>query len=159
MNFKLKLIIWLLIISALIFACWQVLLINDLFDAIEEFEDSLEMESFNLEIEPPKVQEVEETSEEFYRYITAYSAEVAQTDSTPCIAASGINVCESDLPIIATNELPFWTKVEIGGKMYVVLDRMSNKYPHRYDILFGTKKEAIDFGIQLLPVRVIKNEQ
>lgn len=91
-----------------------------------------------------------------YREATAYTLSRDETDNDPCMTASGVNACESDLPIVATNELPFWVWVEIDGKEYVVLDRMNSRFKTRYDILMKTKGEAIQFGIQKVIVKVIK---
>src|SRR3989339_658118 len=46
--------------------------------------------------------------------ITAYSSTVDQCDSTPCITANGYNLCENNKEnVIATNFLPFGTKIRI----------------------------------------------
>lgn len=91
------------------------------------------------------------------REISAYTLSEDETDNDFCITASGVNACESELPIIATNSLPFWTYVEIKGKEYVVLDRMNSRYQNgEMDILMRIKKEAIEFGRQRLEVKIIK---
>ncbi len=119
--------------------------------------------SSSVVIETPKVIEISKIEAPKIEYqslglkeISAYTLSREETDDDPCITASGINACESDLPIVATNKFPFWTWVEIDGKEYVVLDRMSKKYPFRFDILMKTKGEARQFGIQKIEVKLIK---
>jgi 3D (Asp-Asp-Asp) domain-containing protein len=91
---------------------------------------------------------------EIIRTITAYTPSPDETDETPCITASGVNICDgtvkqSGLRVIATNELPLWSKVEIDGVVYTVLDRMNERYFYRYDILVSSKDEAKKWGVQI----------
>ena len=91
------------------------------------------------------------------RIITAYTASPEETDNTPCEGAlAGINFCETKLAIVATNELPFGTRIEIDGKEYLVADRMNRRYQYRYDILMSSKVEALQFGKQIKEVKIIK---
>jgi hypothetical protein len=58
--------------------------------------------------------------------ITAYTSDAAQTDSTPCIAARGFDLCEHDEEdVIAANFLPMGTKVKIpelyGSRVFTVV--------------------------------------
>lgn len=98
-----------------------------------------------------------------YRYVTAYNTVSWQTDSTPCISASGKNVCELNklgYKTIATNELPFGTIVEIAGKRYVVEDRTHARYERLYDLNFGMNvQRARLFGKQRLAVYVIRENK
>lgn len=85
--------------------------------------------------------------------ITAYNSDPAQTDDTPCITASGLNICQQDVPIVANNCLRFGTRVSfpkiLGSKIYIVQDRMNARYGcERVDILMETKPEAKQFGIK-----------
>jgi len=90
---------------------------------------------------------------------TAYSSTVGQTDSTPCITASNLNVCKRGREdIIATNALPFGTKVKFPeldpNKFYIVQDRMNKRYKTRVDFW---KKRTIDakrFGLKKLVMEV-----
>ena len=80
--------------------------------------------------------------------ITAYSSSVDETDSTPFITASGMRVRDG---IVATNLLPFGTKVEIpslfGNKVFTVEDRMAKRLKNVLDIWMPSKTAAIDFGV------------
>lgn len=92
-----------------------------------------------------------------HRIITAYNPTEAQTDSSPCISASGLNVCEADKLICACpREFPFGTKFLIDDKVYHCEDRLSEKYDHRIDILMIDYKEAKEWGKQNLLVQIIK---
>jgi len=89
---------------------------------------------------------------------TAYSSDVWQTDDTPCIPASGYDLCahyekygEGDT--IAANFLPLGTKVRFpefyGDKVFIVRDRMNARYGYgRIDIWMPTYNEAKTFGVK-----------
>lgn len=74
-----------------------------------------------------------------------------------CLVASGKI---AKIGMVATNLHPFGTKLRIGNEIYVVEDRISKRYNHRYDIFTGygseAHKQALEFGIKYLPVEVIK---
>ena len=69
-----------------------------------------------------------------HAYVTGYNTVPEQTDSTPCIAASGANICGRRDVVACPRAVPLGTKVEIDGKMYVCEDRLAEKYDSRYDI-------------------------
>lgn len=89
---------------------------------------------------------------------TAYSSDVWQTDSTPCIPASGYDLCahyekygEGDT--VAANFLPLGTKVRFpelyGDKIFIVRDRMNARYGYgRIDIWMPEYLEAKNFGVK-----------
>ncbi len=88
--------------------------------------------------------------------LTAYSSTVDQTDDTPFIAASGKRVYDG---MIATNFLPFGTKVKIpelfGDKVFTVDDRMNRRYTERVDIWFSERSDAIRFGIRTAEIVIL----
>lgn len=93
-------------------------------------------------------------SEEIKGVVTAYNPVEWQTDSTPHITASGSHVREG---IIANNCLKFGTLVEINGEVYVVEDRMNQRYGcEHFDILMFGIDEAKEFGKRNLLVIVYK---
>lgn len=67
-------------------------------------------------------------------HITGYNTVPGQTDSTPCIAASGDNICGRTDVVACPRKYPLGTKVQIDGKVYVCLDRLAAKYDNRFDI-------------------------
>jgi len=85
-----------------------------------------------------------------HRIITAFNTLTEQTDDTPCEGAlPNINFCTTDIPIIATNELPLGLWIEVCGKKYLVADRTNKRYKRRYDVNFQLdKKGALEFGKQ-----------
>lgn len=95
---------------------------------------------------------------------TAYSSEVAQTDDTPCITATGYDVCENYAKYgaantIASNFLPLHAIVKIpelyGDQIFVVRDRMNARYGYnRIDVWLPTKGQAIKFGAQKITIEV-----
>ena len=108
--------------------------------------------------------------------VTAYTSRVGETDDTPCISASGVNIClngnfyKYETKSISTTTIeyiriiacpkkyPFKTIVEINETKYICLDRMSLKHPDRFDIYMGQGEEAynkaMNFGIQELTIKV-----
>jgi 3D (Asp-Asp-Asp) domain-containing protein len=84
---------------------------------------------------------------------TAYTADMAQTDSSPTITASNQQVQEG---IVANNCLPFGTKIKANGRIYEVQDRMNNRYGcENFDIYMTDISAAIDFGKQPLTYELL----
>ncbi|MFH1253054.1 MAG: hypothetical protein V1664_01855 [Candidatus Uhrbacteria bacterium] len=87
--------------------------------------------------------------------ITAYSSEVGQTDSTPFITASGTTVRRG---VIAANFLPIGTRVRFpdlyGDEVFIVEDRMNQRYNKRIDIWMEETADARNFGLQWTTVEV-----
>ena len=85
--------------------------------------------------------------------VTAYNSLPAQTDATPCITASGLDVCERNIEdVVATNYqwLPFGTKVRFpeifADKIFTVEDRMHARYTNTADIWMKEYRAAKQFG-------------
>lgn len=88
---------------------------------------------------------------------TAYSSTVDQTDSTPCIAASGYNVCNKTDNIIAVSRdlvrlLGYGTRVRFpelyGQKVFRIEDTMNMRFTRRIDFHLDSREEAKNFGIK-----------
>ncbi len=90
-----------------------------------------------------------------YITVTAYSSTPDQTDATPFIAASGKTVHDG---MVAANFLHFGTRVKFpdfsGDKVYIVEDRMHERFSNRMDIWMETREEAVQFGIRRLKVEI-----
>ena len=91
--------------------------------------------------------------------ITAYTSDPLQTDDTPCITASGLDVCERGTEnVVAANFLPIGTRVKIpelfGDRIFYVEDRMNARYFYRMDIWMKKIEEAKEFGIRRATVEV-----
>jgi len=67
-------------------------------------------------------------------YVTGYNTVPAQTDQTPCISASGANICGRRDTVACPPILRPGAVVEIRGRAYVCEDRMAPKYRGRFDI-------------------------
>ena len=91
--------------------------------------------------------------------VTGYSSSIDETDGDPFTTASGKGVRDG---IVATNLLPFGTKVripeEFGDKVFVVEDRMHRRFPNRIDIWFPSKSEAREFGKKNLEIEILPDE-
>jgi len=133
-------------------------------EAVEGITENVEQPEF------PVVKDVE-PAYEMWVLATAYTSEVAQTDSTPCIPAMGsFNLCEhyetyEVADTIAANFLGLGRLVEfetegieqwVGDHKYTVRDRMNSKYngQNRIDIWMPDKSEAIKFGARWIKMKV-----
>ncbi len=90
--------------------------------------------------------------------MSAYTSRVEETDSTPCISADGTNICKYDGCIVASNDYPFDTILDVEGfGKCVVKDRMSSRYTGtgNMDIYFRYDLEgALQFGRQNLKIKI-----
>jgi len=88
--------------------------------------------------------------------VTAYSSTPDQCSGNPFITASGTRVRDG---IIATNFLPIGTKVrfpeKFGNKIFVVEDRMSQRYWHRADIWMKTREQAKEWGVKHITIEIL----
>ena len=66
--------------------------------------------------------------------ITGYNTVEAQTDSTPCIAANGENICGRYDTVACPTYLELGSSVMIYGRIYECVDRTASKYDGRFDI-------------------------
>ena len=103
---------------------------------------------------------------ETIRVVTAYNAgDSRQTDETPCISASGENICKAlakGKKRCAANFVP------LGSRLYVekigvclVTDRTNKRYRNRVDIAMQRDEyhKARRFGRQKLTVKIIDISQ
>jgi 3D (Asp-Asp-Asp) domain-containing protein len=74
---------------------------------------------------------------------------VGQTDQSPFVTANGTRVRDG---IVAANFLKFQTRIRLpelyGDKIFVVTDRMHERYTNRVDIWMEKKSEALRFGVK-----------
>ena len=93
------------------------------------------------------------------RQISAYTLSVDETDATPCIGATGEDLClaqANDESICAANFVPLGTLLKIEGYGPCrVADRMASKHKNRVDILMKTKQEAKKWGIKSKLVNIL----
>ena len=67
-------------------------------------------------------------------FVTGYNTVVGQTDSTPCVAASGAEICGRRDTVACPRRIGFGTIVEIRGTTYRCEDRLAKKFDSRFDI-------------------------
>jgi 3D (Asp-Asp-Asp) domain-containing protein len=101
------------------------------------------------------------TEKSFHVTITAYSSDVRQTDDSPCITANGFDVCQhGEEDTIAANFLYFGTKVRIpelfGDKVFIVRDRMNERYNNRIDIWMTERADAKNFGVKIAKIEILE---
>jgi len=109
---------------------------------------------------PAKIETIK-IKKESNRIITAYSSEVFQTDDSPCITANGFNLCENRKEdSIAANFLPFGAKVRIpelfGDRIFIVRDRMHQRFSNRVDVWMIEKQDAINFGLKSAKIQILE---
>ena len=87
--------------------------------------------------------------------VTAYSSDPWQTDDSPFITASGTHVHDG---VIAANFLPIGTRVRFpelyGGKIFIVEDRMNERYYYHADIWMSETSQAIEFGAEYTTIEI-----
>jgi 3D (Asp-Asp-Asp) domain-containing protein len=89
--------------------------------------------------------------------VTGYNTLEAQTDSSPCISASGDNICGRDDVCACPPKYPFKTRFLINGKEYTCLDRTGSQAPNHIDISFDKDlASAKQWGVKKLDVKIIK---
>ena len=87
---------------------------------------------------------------------TAYSSTPDQTDSTPFITASGSHVRRG---VVAANFLPFGTQLRLpeyyGDDVFVVEDRMNQRYDVRLDVWMETREQAKQWGVRYVEIEIL----
>lgn len=90
---------------------------------------------------------------------TAYNSLPNQTDDTPFITASGTHVRPG---VIAANFLPMGTLVKIpdyyGDQIFVVEDRMNQRYDKRIDIWMDGIHDARIWGVRTVAIEVYRTK-
>lgn len=66
--------------------------------------------------------------------VTGYNTVPEQTDDTPCIAATGDDICGRTDVVACPTAYPLGTQVVIDGERYTCLDRTAAKFDGRFDI-------------------------
>ena len=115
------------------------------------------LEATSVETEPGHLVRAgdKQPTKVMYVTVTAYSSTPDQTDDSPFITANGTWVHDGTL---AANFLRFGTRVRFpdysGDKIYVVEDRMNQRYTYRADIWMETREEAKKFGVKYLKIEI-----
>jgi len=66
--------------------------------------------------------------------VTGFNTVPEQTDDSPCIPASGKNICGRKDVVACPRNIPLGSIVEIDGLEYICEDRTNLKYNGRFDI-------------------------
>jgi hypothetical protein len=67
-------------------------------------------------------------------YVTGYNTTPGQTDDTPCIAASGGDICGRTDVVACPRRISLGTYLQIRGATYICEDRLAKKFDTRFDI-------------------------
>lgn len=103
---------------------------------------------------------------ETIRVVTAYNAgDPGQTDDTPCISASGENICKAlatGKKRCAANFVPLGSRLHVDKiGVCLVTDRTNRRYRNRVDIAMQKNEydKALRFGRQKLTVKILDISQ
>jgi hypothetical protein len=105
---------------------------------------------------PPEIARVPDVYIE--TYVTGYNTVPEQTDETPCISASGANICGRRDIVACPPLLKPGALVEIKGKTYVCEDRTARKYRTRFDINCDKDKRCPYQVTGWTSVKVLRDE-
>jgi hypothetical protein len=98
------------------------------------------------------------TAETVIATVTGFNTVEAQTDSTPCVAASGDNICGRRDVVACPRRVPLGIWVEINGRRYECLDRTHIRHDGRFDVSFDKDVQAaLNWGIPILSVTILWN--
>ena len=132
-------------------------------DHIVGFHNDSANTEINVVVEPESkpATPVQETKIEIKKTIwvtaTAYSSTPWQTDNTPCITATGYDVCNKTENIIAVSRdlvrsLGYHRQVRLpalyGCDIFLIEDTMNTRFVNRIDIHHGSIKDAREFGLK-----------
>lgn len=87
--------------------------------------------------------------------VTAYCACAVCCGHSGRLTASG-SIPRAARTIAAPSWIPFGSVVKINNTSYVVEDRMSRRYPTRFDIFMSSHREAQLWGKKVLNVEVAR---
>ena len=105
------------------------------------------------EIHTQEVFDVETIKRSYW--VSAYNTIEAQTDDSPCIAASGKDICGRTDVIACPLQYPFGTEIQILDKIYICEDRIKNKVG-KIDISFDKDiAGANQWGRKYLEVQIL----
>ena len=82
---------------------------------------------------------------------TGYTSTRSQTDATPCIGATGLNLCRlhaRGVRIVAVSRdllrrYPYGSHILLHGRRYLVADTMHARWRNRIDLYFGHDHRAM----------------
>lgn len=93
---------------------------------------------------------------EVFANVSAYSPTIEECGKDDGITASGEPAVEGRT--IAMDNVPFGTKVEINGDIYIVEDRFGGDYRNRVDIYMSSRHNAERFGRQYMLIKIYVQE-
>jgi 3D (Asp-Asp-Asp) domain-containing protein len=114
---------------------------------------------YSYKKEEAEIKQVEVTTSSIGIYFrtSAYNSLVGQTDSTPCIPASGNNICGRTNVVACPRRYPLGTKFIIEGKEYICEDRLNERVDNGIDIFLDKDlQSALNWGVRYLEVQVVE---
>lgn len=110
------------------------------------------------DVQETKAEERPATLKTIYMDSTSYTSRPQETDADPFVTADGSDVRDG---IVATNVLPFGTKIRIptvfGDRIFEVHDRMNPRYSYRVDVWTNDLAKAKKYGLKRrIPIEVVE---
>ncbi|MCK9361390.1 3D domain-containing protein [Patescibacteria group bacterium] len=98
------------------------------------------------------------TLKTIYMDSTSYTSRPEECDADPFVTADGSDVRDG---IVATNVLPFGTKIRIptvfGDRIFEVHDRMNSRYSYRVDVWTNDITKARAYGLKRrIPIEIVE---
>lgn len=124
-----------------------------------DIDEPILLEAVNSPIYIKPIVYAAKEQEKIYAYVSGYNTVYWQTDSTPCISASGDNICGRSDVVACPRYIPLGTWVKIDGKNYQCLDRMAEKYTNDnyFDICFDKDiQSALDWGVRYKEILILE---
>ena len=116
------------------------------------------IEGIDLISEKEATQEPEPIPEKIIAKVTAYTLSADETDGTPCIGASGRDLCLLQAQGASTCACPtrydFGTRFEIAGNIFTCEDRMAKRLQNMnfFDIVMTNKQRAYEWGSRMIQI-------
>lgn len=119
-------------------------------------EITIAIKTENNLVQTPEIQKIE-TKKKIWVTATAYSSTPWQTDNTPCITATGYDVCNKTKNIMAVSQdlvrsLGYHKQVKLpslyGDEIFYIEDTMNARFVNRIDIHHDSTKDAREFGLK-----------
>lgn len=115
---------------------------------------ALTLLALGLVLPNPSALATDDSDYQLWVEVTAYTASIEECGKTDGITASG-HIAQEGITI-ASDDLPFGTKVLIEDTVYVVQDRFGGNYRNRIDIYMDDVSRANTFGRREMLVTIIE---
>jgi 3D (Asp-Asp-Asp) domain-containing protein len=127
--------------------------------------DVTSLESAPVELAPVELAQSRATGVSRVVKATAYSSEVAQTDSTPFVTATGTRVRPGVIALSRDllRTFPYGSRVTLqdsagvlNGRVFIVEDTMNARLRNTIDIWMGSRSQALQWGSRTVRITAVR---